>query len=755
MTDVQIQNQTSLNTSKKEFESRYDERGLRILCVKNISKETKESELLDLFKKFGSIESINLKVNTSIGPYAIYAHVLFSTPEEAKRCLKQMNGKFLNGRALRIYFKKYNNKVGDDNDKHESGIVYNYPYQDSNNNSGNNNGGMNTNANMTNPANGSNKFNRKNNRNNQFHNNRYQNNNKRMARNDGILNDGSVNPYDSEATGFREHEHVNKRLRTGGNNTMENVNFGSANSLTGLPNINGSKNVEMNKLINTYEENKMLNKPIGDARNRQGDEMLQSVIKDGMNNKSFRIKLYLCDHLRKCAQHVFNRPAVDIGVASNSINNMHSSSVVSNEFKGNIHVNASATNPGAPLNHSEKNNLLTGGMANSATLKELNNHHMMNNGIANKEGQVHGNDKALTTLHSGGYSTPNMGLNNPTTNVKYALWKGTLEMKNKGNLGIIGHALNGDVQKFLNNNISSIVISHRKKMKTLPKIEATYYFQIQNKEEENILDAYRNYFNSKDRVGLSSTSDDWHMFLIFPGCPIFKEFYNSVGGINIFGDGNNSNNFNNIFLGVVCYNPQISDNKNGVGILGAKPHDGVAPQDHSTAANFNQQPSPMTNVNQTHVNRNFQNLNNHHQNKFTSPVTTVGAAGRGMNNNMNGNNHSSSGLYGDFSKKGGGGGPSNAVSNNCPLHSNKHGGFPHANKPDATTAATTQVLPSSSNPNAQKGVMAPQNNSTTQVNNENDASNELSESTLKEENNNEVPNWLNQFSSLAAYLVKK
>ncbi|GAB68129.1 RNA binding protein [Plasmodium cynomolgi strain B] len=745
MTDVQIQNQTSLSTSKKEFESRYDERALRILCVKNISKETKESELLDIFKQFGSIESINLKVNTSIGPYAIYAHVLFSAPEEAKRCLKQMNGKFLIIQMITLCIP------------------------------------------LCPPA----------------------------LSHDGMLNDDSVNPYDSEATGFREHEvgflhsiknfaishiwlcylfHANKRLRTGGSNSMENVNLGSASSLTGLPSVNGN-DVEINKLVKTYEENKVQNKPTGDAKNRQVEEMLQSVIKDGMN-KPPRIKLYLCDHLRQCAQHVFNRPAVDISVTSNTINNTHSSTMVSKEFKGNIHMNANATNPGAPLYHTEQNNLLTGGK-NSSTLKEPSKHHMLNNGIANKEGQLHGNEKLLSSLHSGGSTIPNMGLNNPTSNVKYALWKGTLEMKNKENLSVIGYAVNGDVKKFLNNSISSIVISHRKKMKTLPKIEATYYFQIENKEDENILDTYRNYFNSKDRVGLSSTSDDWHMYIIFPGSAIFKEFCNSVGGINSFGGGNSSNNFNNIFLGVVCYNPQFFDKKDGVAAQdGVAFQDGVAVQDSvaaldgvaaqggvtvkdSTAANFNQQESPMTNVNQIHVNKNFQILSNHHQNKFTNSVAAVGAAGRVMKSNINGNNHSN--LYGDFAKQQGGGGPSNAVANNFPLHSsntfnnvqgvkknnilvgnnmphgnsNNHGGFPNANKSDGITAVTTQVMPSRSDPNVQKGAMAAQNNSTTQLNQENDTSNELSEPTRKEENKNEVPNWLNQFSSLAAYLVKK
>ncbi|SBS96862.1 hypothetical protein, conserved [Plasmodium malariae] len=192
MTDVQIQNQTSnFNTSKKEFENRYDDKALRILCVKNIPKETKENELLDLFKPFGTIESINLKVNKNVGPYAIYAHVLFSAPEEAKRCLKQMNGKILKGRALRIDFKRYNNKLDDD----ENSNFKNYNNNNNSNNNNNNNGNGNNN-----------KYHRKINRNNQFYNNRHTNNNKRPPRNDGPLTGDNNNLHDTETKNFRDYE---------------------------------------------------------------------------------------------------------------------------------------------------------------------------------------------------------------------------------------------------------------------------------------------------------------------------------------------------------------------------------------------------------------------------------------------------------------------------------------------------------------------------------------------------------------------
>ncbi|GAW82630.1 hypothetical protein, conserved [Plasmodium gonderi] len=750
MTDVQMQNQTSsLNTSKKDYENRYDDKAPRTLCVKNISKETKESELLDLFKKFGSIESINLKVNKNIGPYAIYAHVLFSAPEEAKRCLKQMNGKILNGRALRIDFKRNNNKIVDDNDDDGNSNVNNYQYMNSNNNSGNNNGSIKSNVNYANVAMSNNKFHRKINRNNHFYNHRYSNNNKRMARNDGTLNEDNINPYDSETIKFREHEQVNKRLRTGGNSIIENMKISNQNNLNSQTNLHrqtnlNRKDVDINKLIKTYDENKILSKPNNDVKNNQVEEILQFLIKDAMNNPP-RIKLYLCDHLRKCAQHVFNRPSINLNIANSNVKNNIGSN---NESNGISNTNRIIGNPTAQLHMSEQSNMLIG-------LKQ----HMINNELSNKKKMVtQGNDNLLNVMYNGGLAKSgnnilNMDLNKPT-NLKYSPWKGILEMRNKENLNIIGYELNGETNKFLNNNITNIIISHRKKMKNIPKIATTYYFQIENKEDKSILDSYKNYFNSKDRVGLSSMSEDWHMYLIFPGSPIFNEFYNTISDMKNLIGSNSLNSLNNIFIGIVCYNPQISERKNvGAPLRTQNP-------DTTTVHTFNQ--SNIINVNQTGMTSNIPNMKNQHKSNFTN--ATNGIDPNWISNNNAHNNLTKQGISKNI-----------AMNNNLPMHNNTlnlnniqgatnnkpfitnnliNGGnsssnFPLEHKKDTGTAITTQVV-LRNNQNAPK-INTSQNNFNTQLNQVND----ISEENRKEENKNEVPNWLNQFSSLAAYLVKK
>ncbi|SOV19325.1 RNA-binding protein, putative [Plasmodium gaboni] len=593
MTDIQIQNQTSnFNTSKKEFENRFDDKALRNLCVKNIPKETKENELFEIFQPFGLIESIKLKVNKNVGPYAIYAHVLFSTPEEAKRCLKQMNGKILNGRALRIDYKRKKNP----GDNPENNNFNNY---------------------------NNNKFHRKINRTNQFHNNRYNNNNnnKRNIRNtnDGLMNDDINSQYDSENSNLIDYEQMNKRPRIGNMNDIKSGNINSS--------------LELNRLIKDYSEKKMLNQLPNDHTINEAEEIIQTLLNNMMNNKPARIKLYLCDHLRTCAKHVFNRPSI---YTSNN-NGMETSK------NQNIYQNNNNINEPILYNSSDKIN------NNDMSLK---NQDMFS---SPQEKNIHNNKPII------------IGNNN-----EY-IWKGILSMKNKENLNIIGHALQGNVNIFLNGHITNIVISHRKRMKSIPQMEAIYYFEIENKQDENIFTSYKNYFNTKDRVGLVSTNENWHLYIIFPGSPIFNQFCNN-------------NNLNNIFIGIVCYNPQVVDKKNPLTFAG---------QNMDTLNNYNQADFSGNN----NIMKGGQDLYNNPNN----PSFQINSLNINEKQNNNNNNFNVA-----------------EISN-----------FNNQNK-NHTNSQYEQ--------NARE-----EKNSTY---------NSMSDNT-KEENKSDVPNWLNQFSSLAAYLVKK
>ncbi|ETB56255.1 hypothetical protein, variant 1 [Plasmodium yoelii 17X] len=425
-----------------------------------------------------------------------------------------------------------------------------------------------------NNPNNNNKFHKKTNRTNQFYNNqlynnRYvNNNNKRPIRNGFTTGDGLINQHDADINYSREYE-PNKRMRMGNFNDNPNLN-----------NINND--AELNKLLREYENKK-------DSNNNEVENIIQTLI-NGITHKTPRVKLFLCDHLRKCVQHVFNRPCINIPNNNNIANN------------NNI------------------TNLNNNPMSNLQNYKNINEF---------EKKKIYNNNNTI-------------------------LWRGILEMKNKDSLNINAYGLNGDVNNFLNNNIKNITISHRKKMKNLPKIEAIYYFEIQNEKDINIFESYKNYFNNKDRVGLASANENWHFYIIFPGTPIFNEIINANNNIQI--------SFNNTFIGVVSYNPQILEMN--------IPRKLNPSQDDAPIINM-----PPTSNNSIYNNNNYNNNNN--------------------NNNYNNNNNN----Y-----------------NNNNLASNLNNIEEHKK-------------------------------SESEIN--------TNDQTENDDNKNELPNWLNQFSSLAAYLVKK
>ncbi|SBS97151.1 hypothetical protein, conserved [Plasmodium ovale curtisi] len=716
MTDIQIQNQTSnLTASKKEFENRYDDKALRILCVKNISKETKENELMDLFKQFGSIESINLKVNKNVGPYAIYAHVLFSAPDEAKRCLKQMNGKILKGRALRIDFKRYNNKIDDDGDN----ISGNIGGSASGAINGNVSNSLGPNPNNSNSNNS--KYSRKMNKNNQFYNNRYINNNKRTVRNEGTPIDEHNNTYDSEANNFRDFE-MSKRTRTG--NPNDSTNFHNISNL--------NSDVDINKLLKNYGDENILNNMNGEDKNSEVEKIIQNLIND-MTKKPPRIKLLLCDHLKQCAQHVFNRPVVSINISNNHTNtagipyNFSTSSTFSTS-------NTVGVIPSVPLSQQEQQNIMITNLSNYLNFNDPNKYSMNIDGT---------NTKDMITAHSSSnilYNSSNTN-NNFSSNGKKVIWKGTLEMRNKENMKIYAYALNGNVNAFLKNSITNIIISHRKKMKNIPKVEATYYFEMENEKDANIFESYKNYFNNKDRVGLASTDENWHLYIIFPGSPVFNEFFSSSNNII----GMDQSILGNIFIGVVCYNPQVVDKK-GTSSLTLQNGDGSmnngANPNSASSVSFAGNMSTVGGVSAISSTRGISSMTNPSVNIKHSFVIHQGGGDHSGNNSGNsiakggmGNNHLTGTNSSIFQKQVLNLNGINHGRNNNTLSGNLNSNYD--NKGDVAPVINRQNIPSTS---VQSGIVQSQ---------QTNASNE------REENKNEIPNWLNQFSSLAAYLVKK
>ncbi len=72
------------------------------LYVGNLSFDTMENDLMEMFSKVGKVVSCNLITDRYTGKSRGFAFVEMSTQEETDRAVAELNGKELDGRALRV-----------------------------------------------------------------------------------------------------------------------------------------------------------------------------------------------------------------------------------------------------------------------------------------------------------------------------------------------------------------------------------------------------------------------------------------------------------------------------------------------------------------------------------------------------------------------------------------------------------------------------------------------------------------------------
>ncbi|MGD0651415.1 MAG: RNA-binding protein [Verrucomicrobiia bacterium] len=72
------------------------------LFVGNLSFNTTEGDVLDLFKQAGNVTSCNLIVDKFTSKSRGFAFVEMGTQEEATKAIADLNGKELDGRALTV-----------------------------------------------------------------------------------------------------------------------------------------------------------------------------------------------------------------------------------------------------------------------------------------------------------------------------------------------------------------------------------------------------------------------------------------------------------------------------------------------------------------------------------------------------------------------------------------------------------------------------------------------------------------------------
>ena len=72
------------------------------LFVGNLSFNTTENDLQDMFAAHGTVTEANLMMDRATGRPRGFGFVTMSTPEEAQKAVEAMNGKSVDGRALTV-----------------------------------------------------------------------------------------------------------------------------------------------------------------------------------------------------------------------------------------------------------------------------------------------------------------------------------------------------------------------------------------------------------------------------------------------------------------------------------------------------------------------------------------------------------------------------------------------------------------------------------------------------------------------------
>jgi len=72
------------------------------LYVGNLSFETTENDLQDLFEQHGAVNEVHLMMDRVTGKSRGFAFVTMNDDEQAKAAMSATNGKELNGRSLKI-----------------------------------------------------------------------------------------------------------------------------------------------------------------------------------------------------------------------------------------------------------------------------------------------------------------------------------------------------------------------------------------------------------------------------------------------------------------------------------------------------------------------------------------------------------------------------------------------------------------------------------------------------------------------------
>lgn len=73
-----------------------------VLCITGLFEELQEEDLLDIFSEFGPVKNLHFNLDRRTGYAKGYAFIEYETLEAAKSSLKEMNGKEIAGKEIKM-----------------------------------------------------------------------------------------------------------------------------------------------------------------------------------------------------------------------------------------------------------------------------------------------------------------------------------------------------------------------------------------------------------------------------------------------------------------------------------------------------------------------------------------------------------------------------------------------------------------------------------------------------------------------------
>ncbi|KAK1442854.1 hypothetical protein BgAZ_303720 [Babesia gibsoni] len=106
------------------------------------------------------------------------------------------------------------------------------------------------------------------------------------------------------------------------------------------------------------------------------------------------------------------------------------------------------------------------------------------------------------------------------------IWKGEMTRNGSKPMPVAAIGISGDLESVLTPDLTNIDITHRQKEEEVEKFEpvAVFYVRSQRSRETEAIDEYIEYFQQKERVGVAPLEDGKSIYICAPGTELFDKY---------------------------------------------------------------------------------------------------------------------------------------------------------------------------------------------------------------------------------------